>query len=48
MAAESTFYHGGTLADKLRLAASEGNPNRVADFLNQGADFEPDRVSQRS
>ena len=45
MAAESTFYHGATLADKLRLSAAEGNANKVVDYLNKGADFQPDRVS---
>ena len=35
----------GSLADKLRVAASKGQLDKVQDLLQAGAGFEPDRVS---
>lgn len=41
--------YGGSLsmADKLRVAASKGQEDKVHELLKGGATFEPDRVSRK-
>ena len=45
MANECTHTPGGSLEDKLRLAASKGQVERIPELLTKGATFGPDRVS---
>lgn len=45
MAANAQYIPGASLADKLRLAASKGQVDKVRDLLTGGANFDPDRVS---
>lgn len=45
MAASATYIPGVSLSDKLRLAASKGQIDKVRELLGAGATFEPDRVS---
>ena len=44
MANESAHTPGGSLEDKLRLAASKGQVERIPELLTKGATFSPDRV----
>lgn len=44
MAASATYIPGCSLSDKLRLAASKGQLEKVQELLVSGATFEPDRV----
>ena len=44
MAASATYIPGASLADKLRLAASKGQIDKIRELLSSGANFEPDRV----
>ena len=45
MAASAAYIPGASLSDKLRLAASKGQVEKVHELINSGATFEPDRVS---
>ena len=44
MAASAAYIPGVSLADKLRLAASKGQTDKIRELLSSGATFEPDRV----
>lgn len=45
MATTASYVPGVSLADKLRLAASKGQLDKVKELVAGGASFEPDRVS---
>jgi len=45
MATSASYIPGVSLADKLRLAASKGQGDKVRELVEAGATFEPDRVS---
>ena len=44
MANESAYATGVSLEDKLRLAASKGQVERIPELLANGASYQPDRV----
>lgn len=44
MAASAAYIPGASLSDKLRLAASKGQVDKVHELIGAGATFEPDRV----
>lgn len=45
MASTANYIPGVSLADKLRLAASKGQLDKVKELVVAGATFVPDRVS---
>ena len=45
MANESEYTAGVSLEDKLRLAASKGQVERIPELLANGATYQPDRVT---
>ena len=45
MAASAAYIPGVSLSDKLRLAASKGQVDKVRELLGAGATFEADRVN---
>ncbi len=44
MATSASLFPGITMADKLRLAASKGQLDKVKELVVNGASFEPDKV----
>lgn len=44
-AGTATYIPGASLSDKLRLAASKGQTDRLKALVSLGASFDPDRVS---
>lgn len=44
-AGNAAYIPGASLSDKLRLAASKGQTDRLKSLVSLGAVFEPDRVS---
>ena len=44
MATSVSFLPGITPEDKLRLAASKGQLDKVKEFIISGASFDPDKV----
>ncbi len=46
MATSVSLMPGITPEDKLRLAASKGQLDKVKEFISSGISFEPDRVSK--
>ncbi len=44
MATSASLFPGITMADKLRLAASKGQLDKVKELVANGASFEPDKV----
>lgn len=45
MAASAAYIPGVSLSDKLRLAASKGQVEKVHELINAGATFEPGRTA---
>jgi len=44
-AGTAAYIPGASLSDKLRLAASKGQTDRLKALVSLGASFDPDRVS---